>query len=66
MVLRAALVRRFLTDQLKFVNIAKVYLEVADFHELCQRIVYPPRSHGRIGGKAAGLFLASRIVARSP
>ena len=40
--------------------------EVADFHELCQRIVYPPRSHGRLGGKSAGLFLASRIVARSP
>jgi hypothetical protein len=64
--LRAALVRRFLTDQLKFVNIAKEYLDVTDFHELCQRIVYPPRSHGRLGGKAAGLFLASRIVARSP
>jgi hypothetical protein len=64
--LRAALVRRFLTDQLEFVNIAKEYLTVGDFHELCQRIVYPPRSHGRLGGKAAGLFLASRIVARSP
>jgi pyruvate,water dikinase len=64
--LRAALVRRFLTDQLEFVNIAKEYLEVADFHELTQRIVYPPRSHGRLGGKAAGLFLASKIVARSP
>jgi predicted nucleotidyltransferase len=66
MALRAALVRRFLTDQLEFVNIAKEYLEVADFHELCQHIVYPPRSHGRLGGKAAGLFLASRVVARSP
>ena len=65
-VLRAALVRRFLTDQLEFVNIAKEYLRLSDFHELCQRIVYPPRSHGRLGGKAAGLFLASRIVARSP
>jgi len=64
--LRVALVRRFLTDQLEFVNIAKEYLTVADFHELCQRIVYPPRSHGRLGGKAAGLFLASRILARSP
>jgi pyruvate,water dikinase len=65
MVLRAALVRRFLTDQLEFVNTAKESLEVADFHDLTQRIVYTPRSHGRIGGKAAGLFLASRIVARS-
>ena len=64
--LRAALVRRFLTDQLEFVNIAKEYIDVSDFHELCQRIVYPPRSHGRLGGKSAGLYLASRVVARSP
>jgi pyruvate,water dikinase len=63
--LRAALARRFLTDQVDFVNIAKDYLEVQDFHDLTQRIVYPPRSHGRLGGKAAGLFLAGRIVARS-
>jgi pyruvate, water dikinase len=64
--LRAALVRRFLTDQLEFVNTAKEYLTVADFHELCQHIVYPPRSHGRLGGKAAGLFLAAKVVLRSP
>jgi len=64
--LRAALARRFLTDQLEFVNIAREYLAVADFDELCQRIVNPPRSHGRLGGKAAGVFLASRVLARSP
>jgi len=63
--LRASLVRRFLTDQLEFVNIAKQYLEVADFYDLAQRLVYPAKSHGRIGGKSAGLFLASRIVQRS-
>jgi pyruvate,water dikinase len=64
--LRASLTRRFLTDQLEFVNTAKEYLEVADFQELAQRIVYPTRSHGRLGGKAAGLFLACKVVARSP
>ncbi len=66
MELRAALVRRFLAEQLEFVDIAKQYLDVSDFHELCQRIVYPVRSHGRLGGKSAGLFLAGRILARSP
>ena len=39
---------------------------VEDFHDLVRRIVFPPRSHGKLGGKSAGLFLASRIVARSP
>ena len=63
--LRAALVRRFLTDQLEFVNIAKTVLQVSDFHDLAQRVVYPPKSHGRIGGKSAGLFLAAKILERA-
>ncbi len=63
--LRASLTRRFLNDQLDFVNTAKEYLEVADFHELAQRIVYPARSYGRLGGKAAGLLLACKVAARS-
>jgi len=63
--LRAGLARRFLTEQPEFVNTAKKYLEVGDFHELAQRIVYSGRSFGRLGGKAAGLFLAGKVVARS-
>ena len=34
----------------------RTYLNVGDFHELCQTIVYPPRSHGTLGGKGAGLL----------
>jgi pyruvate, water dikinase len=64
--LRAGLTRRFLTDQLDLVNTAKEYLEVDDFHELVQHLVHPGRSHGRLGGKSAGLFLASKVVLRSP
>lgn len=64
--LRAGLTRRFLTEQLELVNAAKEHMEVGDFHELAQRIVYPSRSHGRLGGKSAGLVLAAKIVARSP
>jgi hypothetical protein len=61
--LRASLARRFLTDQLAFVNIAKQALRVTDFCDLTDRLVAPPRSHGRIGGKSAGLFLACRLIA---
>lgn len=63
--LRAGLARRFLTEQPELVNAAKKYLEVADFHELSERIVYSGRSFGRLGGKSAGLFLAGKVVARS-
>lgn len=63
--LRASLARRFLTDEVGFVNIAKEVLTVADFHELTLRLVSPARSHGRIGGKAAGLFLAGKVLERA-
>jgi len=63
--LRAALVRRFLTDQLDFVGVAKNYIEVSDFQELTRRIICPPASHGKVGGKSSGLFLAVQIVRKS-
>ncbi len=59
---RAALIRRFFTDQLEFVNIAKNFVRVADFHDLVQYMICPPGSHGKLGGKSAGLYLAKRIL----
>jgi pyruvate, water dikinase len=65
MTLRVSLVRRFFTDDLEFINTAKNYIEMRDFHELAHRLVSPPNSHGKLGGKSSGLFLASHIVKRS-
>ncbi len=62
--LRVALVHRFLTGQLEFVNVAKHYVDIKDFHELVQRIIHPAEGHGKIGGKGAGLFLAQQILRR--
>ena len=59
---RVALIRRFFTDQLEFINVAKKYVDLEDFFGLMERIVFPPGSHGKLGGKSAGLFLASRIL----
>jgi pyruvate,water dikinase len=59
---RVALIRRFFTEQLEFINIAKKYLELEDFAGLVEHIIYPPGSHGKLGGKSAGLFLAARIL----
>jgi pyruvate, water dikinase len=64
--LRVALLRRFFTDQIDFINSAKSVTTVHDFYELSRDLVAPPRSHGRLGGKSAGLFLARRIVESSP
>ena len=63
--LRVSLIERFFTGELKFLNTAKKYLEVDDFHELVERIIHPPKSHGKLGGKSAGLFLASHVLRRN-
>ena len=64
--LRASLIRRFFTDDLEFVHRAKRYVEVDDFYPLMQRVISPPGSHGKLGGKSSGLFLAWQIVRKSP
>ena len=60
--LLVSLVRRFLSDQLEYINVAKNYVEIRDFHQLIQRLVYPAQGHGKTGGKGAGLFLAYQII----
>ncbi len=60
--LLVALVRRFLSDQLEYINVAKNYVEIKDFHQLIRRLIYPARGHGKTGGKGAGLFLAYQII----
>ncbi len=62
---RVSLIRRLLSDQPKFIEIAKKFISVDDFAELVQRIIYPIGSHGKIGGKSSGLFLASQILKKS-
>ncbi|MBN1423402.1 pyruvate, phosphate dikinase [Candidatus Fermentibacteria bacterium] len=61
---KVALIRRFFTEQLEYINIAKRFIEIEDFFELSERIIFPAGSYGRLGGKTAGLFLASRILKR--
>ncbi len=62
---QASLIRRFLMDLPEFINLAKDYIEIADFHEIVDNIVFTPESRGRLGGKGAGLFFANQIVKKS-
>ncbi|MGD8534719.1 MAG: PEP/pyruvate-binding domain-containing protein [Candidatus Aminicenantes bacterium] len=62
---QVSLIRRFLSDQPEFINIAKDYIEIDDFYNILDRIVFPPGSHGRLGGKSTGLFLAHQIIKKS-
>jgi predicted nucleotidyltransferase len=60
--LHVSLIRRFLSDQLQFISIAKDYVELSDFYSLLKRMIYPAKSHGKLGGKSVGLFIANKII----
>ena len=61
---RVALIRRFLTENLKFIGIAKRHLSVYDFGKILNHVVGPAQGNGKLGGKAAGLILGARILKR--
>ena len=63
--LRVSLIRRFFSDHLEYLKTAKENVEVADFYDLVQRIIFPAGSCGNLGGKSAGLFLAHAILTRA-
>jgi len=60
--LRVSLLRRFFTDQLSYISIAKEYVKLTDFYRLIDKMIFPPGSHGKLGGKSAGLFLSYHIL----
>ena len=62
---RAAIIRRILSDQPNFITIAKKYIDIDDINDFMHRVIYPVDSHGKLGGKSAGLFLAEQILKRS-
>ena len=64
--LRVSLIRRILSDESNFMAIAKDYLSVDNFHHLVRHTICSPGSHGKVGGKSAGLFLAREVLNKAP
>jgi hypothetical protein len=62
--IRVGLIRHFISDQLEFIAIAKKYLRIRDYAHIVDRIIGAESGMGRIGGKAAGMFLAATIIAK--
>lgn len=60
--IRTNLLRRFFTDRLKYINIAKQYIGVEDFINLIHKVIGPSQGNGRLGGKSSGIFLAEKIL----
>ena len=59
---RVALLNHFISDQLPYLGLAKKYITIRDIHQILGRTVWRHNRSGRIGGKAAGMILAHRIL----
>ena len=57
-----ALIRRFFTNRLKYINIAKKYIKLEDFVVLLKQLVGSPTGEGKLGGKTAGIYLSQKII----
>ncbi|BCY17083.1 hypothetical protein hrd7_09320 [Leptolinea sp. HRD-7] len=55
---KVVLIRTMISDQLRYINIAKEWLKLEDLIEIRRRKI----GTGRIGGKAAGMLLAARVI----
>ncbi len=59
---RVALINHFISNQLPFIGVAKKHITIRDIDELIDRTYGTPKRPGFIGGKAAGMLLAYRIL----
>jgi len=55
---KVVLIRNMISDQLRYVNIAKEWFTIPDLAEIRRRKI----GSGKIGGKAAGMLLAQHIL----
>jgi len=56
--LKAVLIRTMISDQLKYIKIARQWFKVEDLRDIRMRKI----GGGKIGGKAAGMLLAMRVL----
>jgi hypothetical protein len=55
---KVVLIRTLISDQLRYINIAKEWFTISDLAEIRRRKI----GTGRVGGKAAGMLLAYRVL----
>ena len=60
--IRVALISRFISSQLPFISLAKNYITIRDIDGILQNTLFSRRRPGKLGGKAAGMILAHKIL----
>jgi pyruvate, water dikinase len=60
--LKVSLIRRLVSRRLEYISRLKESVSISDFYRLKDFLILPTRSHGQLGGKGAGLFMAEKIL----
>jgi hypothetical protein len=60
--IRVALISRFISNQLPFISLAKNHITMRDMDLILQKSLWSRKRPGRLGGKAAGMILALKIL----
>lgn len=60
--IQVSLIRKFLSEQTDYIDRAKNLVDIRDFHELLNNLVYTKESRGKLGGKGAMLFLLDKAL----
>ncbi len=60
--IRVGLISHFISNQLPFVSLAKKHIVIRDIDKILQRTLWSRRRLGLLGGKAAGMILAEKIL----
>jgi hypothetical protein len=60
--IRVALISRFISNQLPFISLAKNHITIRDVDSLLEHTRWSRKRPGKLGGKAAGMILAHKIL----
>ena len=60
--IQISLIRKFLSDQTEFIDLAKNIVDIRDFHRLLDNLIYSKESRGKLGGKGAVFFLIEKLI----
>lgn len=60
--IRVALITRFISSQLPFIGLAKNHITIRDFYDFLRHTLWSRKRPGKLGGKAAGMILAYKIL----
>ncbi len=60
--IRVALIARFISSHLPFISLAKNHITIRDIDSILQKTLWSRKRPGKLGGKAAGMILAQKIL----